>query len=87
MVHIVQFSEERIGLQEELYNHPDLQLLLNNHPQDHFNTLLAEIALYVNYAVDGDFYPEEIDKLCDTLTHKLRDKRRAIITTSRGLKL
>lgn len=73
------FPESRIRLSQEVKNHPELMDRLKYHPQDEFEVLLAEIASYCEVIMHGDYFQEDIDKLCEILYEKLRDKRGAII--------
>lgn len=72
-------STEKIELGIECGHHPELLSKLHAMHADTFETRLACVAAYCEVAVDGDYMPAEIDKLCDILTHKLRQMRHLIL--------
>ena len=76
--HFQMFSDHRNDLAREVPKHPELVELLQKHPQEEFEILLAEIACYCEVALDGDYTPEELDNLCDILYRKLQYKRTGI---------
>ena len=73
------FSQGRLDLAQEVKKHPDLIALLQKHPQNEFEILLAEIAAYCEVVLDGDYTPAQLDKLCAILYRKLQYKRTGII--------
>jgi hypothetical protein len=73
------FPESYIALNQELSNHPELCRLLANHPPQEFEIRLAEIATYCGVVLDGDYYPDDLEKLADILWTKLREKSSLII--------
>lgn len=73
------FPEAQIQLQEEIFQHPELCRLLQNHPPQEKEMRLAEIATYCGVLLDGMYMPEDIDKLCEILHRKLVEKRIQII--------
>lgn len=73
------FPESRIALAREVTNHPDLMNLISKHKQEDFEIILAEIAAYCEIVLDATYTQEDINKLCDILWKKLRDKRTPII--------
>lgn len=82
MADLVFFSESRIQLQKEVRNHPKLCELIADHPVTEFEEIIAEIAAYCNVIMDGAYYPEDLDKLCDILYWKLRNSRSPLILSS-----
>lgn len=79
MAHLEFFPESRIALSREIQYHPALLALLQNHAQAEFEIIIAEIAAYCEVVLDGIYTQESIDKLCDILYWKLREKRTGII--------
>lgn len=79
MAHLVFFSPERIALQRELVQHPDLAKKLANCEHPDFETNLCEIASWFGIIVDGAYMPEELDKLAEILTKRLYERRSMII--------
>jgi hypothetical protein len=73
------FAPARIALAKEVQYHPLLIDRLQKHPQAEFEVLLAEIATYCEVIMDGDYYPEDFDRLCGILETKLRAKRAGLL--------
>lgn len=73
------FHQNRIDLQKEITQHPELQARLQNHPADEFEIRLAEIAAYCNIVLHGDYLQLDLDNLCGILCKKLYEKRTMII--------
>jgi len=73
------FHPARIALNEEVRHHARLLERLGSYKSDDFTGKLGEIAAYFNIELDGMYTPEDLNKLCGILTHKLRDKRRIIL--------
>ena len=73
------FPESYIALNAELNNHPELCRLLANHPPQEFELRLAEIAAYCDVILDGNYTPDDLDKLCHFLWKKLKDKSCLIV--------
>lgn len=73
--HFQMFSQHRIDLHLEVKKHPALLELLNNHPQEEFEVLLAEIASYCEVILDGTYTSLDLDGLCKVLYDKLVFKR------------
>lgn len=73
--HINIWPEEFIELNRECANHPKLQTLLANHPAGEWEIRIAEIALYCEVIVDGDYLPEQMQQLAGILYRKLIEKR------------
>lgn len=76
--HFQMFSEQRNDLAREIPKHPELVELLQKHPQEEFEMLLAEIACYCEVVLKGDYMPEDLDNLCGILYRKLQFKRTGI---------
>ena len=76
------FSDSRIALNREVIEHPTLCELLSKHPPQEFEIRLAEIAAYCDVVLDDWYTPADLDKLCDILWNKLREKRGGIIVAS-----
>jgi len=75
----VYFDERRIALNSELQYHPDICALLANHPITEFEIMLSEIAAVFGIIVDGDYLPEDLNRLCEILTKKLYERRTMIL--------
>lgn len=73
------FSPARIALAQEVTKHPDLIALLQKHPQNEFEILLAEIAHYCEVVLDGDYTPDDLDRICSICTARLRKLHSPII--------
>jgi len=73
------FPESYIALNQELGNHPDLCELLSKHPPQEIEIRIAEIATYCDIVLDGYYTADDLDKLCDILVRKLKDKSSIII--------
>ena len=73
--HINIWPEELIHLNQEIANHPKLMALLANHPVAEWEIKMAEIALYCEVIVDGDYLPEDMQRLAGILYRKLIERR------------
>ncbi len=74
------FSEARIALMREVSNnHPDLVYYIAATGSSDWGEVLAEIAAYVNVAMDGNYMPDELEALYPQLIQKLRSKGQIII--------
>ena len=73
------FNPARIALAKEITNHPKLIARLQKHPQAEFEILLAEIALYCEIVLDGDYTQDDLDKLCYVLLGRLRKMHSPLI--------
>ena len=71
MAYLEYFTEERLELQKELMNHPEVCALISKHPPQEFELRLAEIACYCGVALDGAYSQAELDKLCEILRNRL----------------
>ena len=72
------FPEVYIALNKEVLNHPTLMERLAKHPEAEFEIKLAEVAAYCLIAVDGEFFPKDLEKLaelCLTRLQKLKGVR------------
>lgn len=78
--HINIWPDELIALNRELLNHPELMQRLANHERNdavnEWEVKLAEIAVYCEVILDGEYLPEAIVKLCDILRIKLISRRK-----------
>ena len=87
--HINIWPDEFIALNTEITNHPDLVELLANHPAMEWEIRLAEIALFCEVIVDGDYLPEQMQQLAGILYRKLierrKDNRGLVVITSTNL--
>ena len=72
-------SQNVMDLAKELTYHPQLAELLLQYAGDDLAGKLGEIAAYVDIALHGDYYQEDIDELCGLLAKKLYAKRSPII--------
>lgn len=77
--HINIWPEELIQLNRELIHHPVLMNLLANHERNdkinEWEVKLAEIAVYCEVLLDGEYNEEELVKLCGILYKKLIERR------------
>lgn len=77
--HINIWPDELIALNTELRNHPVLMQLLANHQRNddvnEWETKLAEIAVYCEVILDGEYLPEDVQRLCGILHKKLIGRR------------
>lgn len=78
------FSPERIALNRETKNHPELAHLLASYPADDFEGRLGEIAAFCGVLVDGMYLPMELDNLCKILFFRLQQKRMTYIEDIRN---
>ena len=78
--HINIWPDELIALNQELLHHPELMERLANHLRNdgvnEWEVKLAEIAVYCEVILDGEYLPEAIIKLCDILRIKLIARRK-----------
>lgn len=72
MAYLEYFPEEFIALNREILNHPKLQQLLEKHPTNEFEIRLAEVAAYCLIEVDGEFFPEDLQKLAALCLDRLQ---------------
>ena len=80
MPHIELFSQARQDLNEEVQYHPKLQEILSkSHSQD-FPDLLAHIAAYCSIALDDVYTEEDMDRIANYCTERLRRKRTIILS-------
>lgn len=77
--HINIWPDELIRLNMELFHHPVLQNLLTNHQRtdtvNEWETKLAEIAVYCEVILAGEYNEEELVRLCEILRVKLVERR------------
>ena len=76
---IVMIPESRLALQRELRNHPSLLEKLQIYHQDDFEGILGEIAAHVNVLLDDYYTQDDIDRICDMLVFRLKQKGMEII--------
>ena len=76
---IEMFHQNRIDLNKEIPNHPELVEFLQNHPVDAYEVRMAEIARYVEVVLHGDYYPADFDHLSGVLCEKLIAKRTGLV--------
>jgi hypothetical protein len=85
-VHINLFPECFIQLQAELTHHPRLQEILQQQPGTEWEIRLAQIAHYCSVILDGDYLPEDVERVCEILRIKLvelrEDNRGLVVITS-----
>lgn len=76
---VEEFSSERITLMREVNRHPKLveniAAQYNVNDRTDWGGIVGEIASYVNIAMDGDYYPAELDRLYIDIYFKLRYRR------------
>jgi hypothetical protein len=65
--HLNFYPEPILQLQKELIHHPVLQQDLARHPAHEWEIRLAQIALYCEVLLDGDYTEENLVKLCEIL--------------------
>lgn len=73
------FHENRVALNQEVKLHPALLERLANHPVDEFEVRLAEIAAYCDVLLNGEYYPEDLDRLCGILFKRLYCMRSPLV--------
>lgn len=77
--HINIWPDELIALNRELINHPKLMLLLQDHERNdglnEWEMKLAQIAVYCEVILDGQYMPEQLQQLAGILYKKLIEKR------------
>lgn len=73
------FPPELLALQQELFNHPDLCRQLATHASGDVEEKFAEIAAYCEVILDGVYTEQDLCKLADILTRKLKEKNSLII--------
>jgi hypothetical protein len=74
-VHLNFFPEPFTKLNLEIKHHPVLVELLAAHPPNEWEIRLAQIAQYCEVILDGQYMPEDVEKLCTILFNKLILKR------------
>ncbi len=74
------FPEAAIALNEEIRNHPALQVVLGELPQ---STTLEErvghIAAYCDVVLDGPYLEEDLEKLFYLLLKRLKNKSAIVV--------
>lgn len=82
------FPQERIELNKEVLYHPELVLRLKevaaNAP---FEDKLLVIATYCNILVDGDYTQQDLNRVADACTLRLKQRRTEIILPIHGKEL
>lgn len=73
--HVNFFPDELLDLQDEVRYHPELQMLLANHPAMEWETKVAEIAVYCSIVLNGYYTEEDLLRICKILTRRLRKMR------------
>lgn len=73
--HINIFPQPFIDLQRELPHHPVLQEMLTHLPATEWELRLAQIAQYCEVILDGQYMPEDIEKICTVLVKRLVELR------------
>ena len=73
------FPQERIDLDREVKNHPDLMELLVQQEANEFEVRLVVIASYCEVLLHGDYLQDRLTSLCGELRKKLLKKRTGII--------
>jgi hypothetical protein len=81
----VLFDPRRTQLAEEVKNHPELCQILGELAEQgidgsEFEVRLAAVAKYCKIGLDGTYLPEDLSKLCDILTEKLRKARTIVFS-------
>jgi len=79
MAHLEFFDPRRIALNKELTFHPDVMALLARYNPECFELILSEICSVFGIVLDGDYLPEDLNKLCEILTKKLYERRTLIV--------
>lgn len=78
------FSTPLVELSLEVSYHPELCDIVRANAGEPFEIMLGHIAAYCEVIVDGLYMPDELDKLCDKLTARLRQKRSLIVLPTSG---
>jgi len=76
---IVMFPEALTELHKEIQHHPPLLVLLHDQPDKDVYIQILEIAAYCKILVSGEYTNDDMLKLCETLTKKLRSMRTLIV--------
>lgn len=78
-MHIQQFPEVFLQLQEEIGFHPALVEQLGRVPANEFEQKIAVIAAYCEVLLDGIYDQKDIEKIADICLRRLRKNRTIII--------
>jgi len=73
------FPQERIDLDREIQNHPDLIEILKDQDANEFELRVAVIAMYCDVILHGDYLPTDLTHLCGKLRNILVGKRTGIL--------
>lgn len=74
------FPKERVELQREILHHPKLlELLAQLDANADFCDRLLQIATYCNILIDGDYTQEDLNRVCEACTTRLRERRTSFI--------
>lgn len=83
--HLNYLSAAKVDLAIETSKHPELIGIIIDQPDVSFETRLGHVAAYCEVALDGAYSPDDLDRLCNMLTEKLRQKRSSIVLPTGGL--
>lgn len=76
---MVMFPEELTELHKEIQYHFSLLELLHDQPDKDVYIQILEIATYCKVLVSGEYTYDDMLKLCETLTKKLKNMRTPIV--------
>lgn len=79
MTYKTYFPAAIIALQEEILHHPQLLILLANHPAAEFEQRFAEIAAYCKVVMDDYYSQDDFVRIAELLIRILQSKRLSII--------
>ncbi len=86
MVTIVYIPTEFLELRKEVSNHPTLLSRLQElPPEGDIGDWIGCIAAYCEIILDGAYSVEDMMKIADRCTERLRDKRTLVISISSGI--
>lgn len=79
---LVYFSASQVGLLQEIAKHEELKRVIQRAQVggDDWGALLAEVGAYCGVMLDGEYKPEELDRLCNILIFKLKEKGVVIVS-------
>ena len=75
--------QQLLDLDEEAQKHPDLLEKLSVHPPNEMHIRCAGIAAFCGVVLDGAYTEDDINKLAEILTNKLRSRRTGIILVTK----
>lgn len=77
------FPEELVEFNKEVSKHPLLMEGLSKIESRDFYTMLAKVAAEVGVVLDDNYTLEDIRKICDICTERLRRRRTGVVSDLR----